>query len=229
MARFTRHTIFPNEMKHCWKHAPFAEPVTCNSTSWHNHQQYILMDGCQFRPFCKVSPNARWNSSTGLQSNHIRLKPADGACWGPRDSLSRLASWGIVVADLSGPHGFIPVQSGLLPGRFQSATRAELYAAIQAVRTAVRHKMLCRLWIDNQHVVRKIRLFSTCRDYTANENKPNHDLLRELHEALQQGVHLFREVVKVCSHQDLSTEHASFERWVFSGNQAADELATYEF
>lgn len=139
----------------------------------------------------------------------------EGSCWGPRGCLTRIASWGLVVADMIGPHDFFPVQSGLLPGRFQSVTRAELYAAIQAVKIAVQLQLPFRLWIDNQYVVRKVRFFAACRKYEANVNKPNHDLLQSLHEAMQKGLHLYKGVVKVYSHQNMDMLHNPFETVVF--------------
>ena len=54
----------------------------------------------------------------------------DGACLGPQDRMSRIASWGVVVSTPAGASDFKPVASGLLPGRYQSITRAELTAAL---------------------------------------------------------------------------------------------------
>eukprot|EP00435_Cladocopium_sp_Y103_P056616 s730_g19.t1 len=153
----------------------------------------------------------------------------DGSCLGPRDSLTRLASWGVVKACPGGLSDFQPVASGLLPGRFQSVTRAELYAAIVAVNFAIAESLPFRLWIDNQFVVRRIRFFAKCASYTANVTKPNHDLLQMLYDRLAEAQGLFLGVVKVYSHQDLNKVSDPCERWACIGNQAADDVATYEF
>ena len=104
-----------------------------------------------------------------------------------------------------------------------------MHAAIQAIEFAKARAAPFRLWIDNQYVVKWLKFLANVSDYVANINKPNHDLLQQLCDVLQQAKSLYLGAVKVCSHQDITTATDSFERWVFSGNHSANELAAYEF
>ena len=153
----------------------------------------------------------------------------DGSCLGPADKFERLAAWGVVGASHIGESDFFPVSSGLLPGRYQSITRAEMLAAISAVSFAVSLGKPFRIWVETSSVVSCIRRFGKNSDYTAKVNKPNHDLLQMLFQAMSAARHLFRGVFKVYSHQNLAADFTPAERWVLGGNQAADDLATTEF
>ena len=153
----------------------------------------------------------------------------DGSCLGPRNHLSRLASWRLVAATLQGDSDFRPIAAGLLPGRSQTITRAELLAAVVAIRFAITQNRPYRLWVDNQFVVKRIRAFMSHPMSKVHVNKPNHDLLQQLQDVLQTAGMNFRGVIKVYSHQDSQQVTDPVERWAFQGNQAADELAAFEF
>eukprot|EP00435_Cladocopium_sp_Y103_P021151 s4476_g5.t1 len=86
-----------------------------------------------------------------------------------------------------------------------------------------------QLWLDNQFVARRIRACVPQNLPDANPNKPNHDLLQNLHDLLLSASHLFLMVFKVCSHQDFTNASDRIARWAFTGNQAADDLSTNEF
>jgi ribonuclease HI len=182
-----------------------------------------------YREKLDVIPNTPiQNAEVNLPKGTLDLF-TDGACWGPRDALTRLATWGVVVATPHITSDFSPIDSGLLPGRYQSVTRAELYAAIQALLFARRQQQPFRIWVDNQFVVRRLRSFLTNVSIEINVNKPNHDLLQQLLEVVQHTKHLCQGVIKVYSHQAQNTATDPVERWAFCGNQVADELATHEF
>lgn len=102
-------------------------------------------------------------------------------------------------------------------------------ARIQAVRFAHRQQQPFRIWVDNQFVVRRLRSFQNSGSIEININKPNHDLLQQRLEFVQQTKHLFQGVIKIYSHQEQSTATDPVESWVFCDNQAADNLVTHEF
>eukprot|EP00435_Cladocopium_sp_Y103_P076071 s49_g75.t1 len=153
----------------------------------------------------------------------------DGSCLGPRDPLSRLASWGVVQGVPSVDMDFAPVAAGLLPGRFQTVTRAEMFAAVIACRYANMRQKPFRLWIDNQHVVKCLRHFARQATFLSQPQRPNHDLLQQLWEAFNAARPLFLGVYKVMSHQHVTSEQTPAEAWIIRGNHAADALAMYEF
>ena len=75
----------------------------------------------------------------------------DGSCLRPHDPLLRLASWGVVCADVIN-QTFIPIACGPLPGLHQTIFRAEAYAAISALRYGRSKQVPFWLWVDNQRV-----------------------------------------------------------------------------
>ena len=106
----------------------------------------------------EITPRPTWNADS-IDPPSILDLFTDGSCWGPRDALARLASWGVVVATPNRQSDFMPVASGLLPGRYQSVARAELFAALKALEYASNQNRPFRLWVDNQFVVKRLRYF----------------------------------------------------------------------
>eukprot|EP00438_Fugacium_kawagutii_P026054 Skav224816 [mRNA] locus=scaffold21:141297:147109:- [translate_table: standard] len=148
----------------------------------------------------------------------------DGSCLYPHHMFCKLASWGVVVYQPSSPDDFAPVASGLLPGFHQTILRAELQGAIQAFRYAMVVQRPFRLWVDNQQVHKYLRRLMRLPSWRPKPTKPNHDLLVTLCQLVEQTHHLFRDCIKVYSHQDKSSLSPA-EAWACAGNAAADALA----
>eukprot|EP00438_Fugacium_kawagutii_P029787 Skav227160 [mRNA] locus=scaffold502:175705:180465:- [translate_table: standard] len=152
----------------------------------------------------------------------------DGSCLRPRDSLSRLASWGVAVYLEDGPTEFASVSGGVVSGMIQTVTRAELCAAISALLLADRTRRPFRLWVDNAQVYKTLRraLHPSLTDIYQVRNKvKNHDLINTIGVIGYQVRHLCRHVIKVCSHQQHEHHEAWISRWSWRGNEAADHTA----
>eukprot|EP00438_Fugacium_kawagutii_P035970 Skav227576 [mRNA] locus=scaffold517:31608:33188:- [translate_table: standard] len=152
----------------------------------------------------------------------------DGSCVMPEDPVLRVATWAVVVADLQ--HESFPiVASGPVIGNFHTILRAELHAAIVAIRFALAMKHPFFLWTDNQVVYDRIR----CHDHEHEVDccDKDHDLWGKLAVLLNKskGRDLFRGVVKVYSHQDVSKFSDIVEVWAIAGNDQADRAAALAF
>ena len=133
-----------------------------------------------------------------------------------------------MAANFEGHNDYEPIASGLLPGRYQSITRAELFAAVTAIQYAVHRRKPFRLWIDNAFVVSFIKRVLRA-DYIVQVNKPNHDLIYKLQTGLQAASNLFGGDFKVFSHQEVTSSLTPAQAWTARGNHAADTLASHEF
>ena len=149
----------------------------------------------------------------------------DGSCLDPQDHFTRLAAWGMTIGTFDQPFDFFPVARGLIPGLIQTSARAELTAAIAALKLVARFQRPFTLWIDNDFVVQTLHKFASPRCENPLSKTPNHDLLQELFTWYNFVRHLTPEVVKVCSHQDLNKIVDPIEAWVIRGNNSADETA----
>ena len=149
----------------------------------------------------------------------------DGSCLRPHDPLLRLASWGVVCADVIN-QTFIPIACGPLPGLHQTIFRAEAYAAISALRYGRSKQVPFWLWVDNQRV---FDILTECRQGSLRTfalTDKDHDLCQLLVDECRRAVAGgFQTVVKVCSHQDSALISDLVEDWVFKGNEAADQCA----
>ena len=143
----------------------------------------------------------------------------------PHDPLLRLASWGVVCADVIN-QTFIPIACGPLPGLHQTIFRAEAYAAISALRYGRSKQVPFWLWVDNQRV---FDILTECRQGSLRTfalTDKDHDLCQLLVDECRRAVAGgFQTVVKVCSHQDSALISDLVEDWVFKGNEAADQCA----
>ena len=74
----------------------------------------------------------------------------DGSCLRPHDSHTRLATWGVVIWDGT---TFCPLASGGVRGWRQRSLRAEITAALSALKFLASQSSLGRLWVDNQQVL----------------------------------------------------------------------------
>ena len=147
----------------------------------------------------------------------------DGSCRAPTCSLSKLASWGVVIAETN-LQNFWPLAGGVVPGHVQTALRGEITAAISACEYALQIGRELHLWTDNDLVYRRILKFQQKQCYFK-PNQKDADLWKILHQRVRQLGVFFLGVTKVCSHQDVSTAEDEYEAWVFKGNAAADHVA----
>eukprot|EP00438_Fugacium_kawagutii_P017648 Skav235522 [mRNA] locus=scaffold625:1016263:1019103:- [translate_table: standard] len=150
----------------------------------------------------------------------------DGACQHPKEPVLRLGTWGVVCADLS-HDSFHAVASGLLPGMFHTALRAEIYAAWVAVSTAVSANHKFMLWTDNQVVYDRILGWLHSKGKTIGPSSKDCDLWKPLRQAVKAAHRrcLFLHVIKVRSHENAAAYTDHLEQWVIRGNAAVDHLA----
>ena len=73
----------------------------------------------------------------------------DGSCLNPTCAYTKVAGWGLVAADPADMTQWWPVAQGLVPGYRQTSVRAEITAAISALRYVLRTGHPVRVWIDN--------------------------------------------------------------------------------
>ena len=147
----------------------------------------------------------------------------DGSCRAPTCPLSKLASWGVVIAD-DQLQDFWPLAGGIVPGHVQTALRGEVTAAISACEFAMQTGRELFLWTDNDLVYKRILRFQKKLCYFK-PNQKDADLWKTLYDRVRQLGALFQGITKVCSHQDASTAEDEYEEWVFRGNVAADHVA----
>ena len=153
----------------------------------------------------------------------------DGSCLDPQDQFVRLASWGVMLATNDLACDFFPLASGLVPGLIQTSARAELMAAIAAVKFVARFPRPFTMWIDNDSVVQAIRRFLEPNSAPPPTKIANHDLLHELFQWMQMLRRLSQGIIKVCSHQELAKISDPIEAWAIRGNESADELASHAY
>ena len=149
----------------------------------------------------------------------------DGSCLHPERAVLRVATWGLVVANLFDDR-FEPVGQGPLPGLHQTVVRAELTACVAALKYALTKQVPSWLWSDNQEVVDHVTACMTEGTPTSIMTR-DHDLKNQilcLVQDLQRCAVTIR-VVKVTSHVPPSTACDQIESWALRGNQAADECA----
>ena len=152
----------------------------------------------------------------------------DGGCLHPDKPRFRLASWAFCIASL-GDAGFIPGASGLLDGPFQTSLRAEICAAIEAIKYAISCQKRFIIWTDNQHVYRRIKRYASKRSVGPGVKHNDHDLWGKLFRFVHEASHLLVDAVKVVSHMDISKVEGEVDRWVVQGNATADRLASEVF
>ena len=147
----------------------------------------------------------------------------DGGCFSPASSLSRLATWGIALADIDQDEYF-PIACGMVPGLNQTAVRGEILAIISACEFSWQTGRPLHVWVDNSLVFDRLNDFST-RACWVRPNQKDSDLWIRLQEVVDRINHLLHGVHKVYSHQDVQGATDAFEEWVFRGNSIADKVA----
>ena len=160
----------------------------------------------------------------------------DGTCRHPQFPLARHAAWSAVLDTSASAHdqeiglqywmttaqpppAFQTRSCGLVHGR-QTISRAELTAAVQAVRMAsLAGKVPVTVVTDSSYVCRILRQFSAGLDLAVMSASANLDLLHLLKEVWFSEVR----VEKVKSHQDPLQWTDRRQQWTQLGNVAADK------
>ena len=149
----------------------------------------------------------------------------DGSCHYPKHADLRFASWAVCrAASQFHLNESTVIAAGGVPGVLQSAYRAELFAVVQALQWAVKHKVKIRVWSDCQGVVHKVQKL-TKGLWTPNINSCHFDLWVQAQETLlilPQGT---CRITKVAAHTDVQEAKGPLEQWAFMHNALADRAA----
>eukprot|EP00438_Fugacium_kawagutii_P021100 Skav205923 [mRNA] locus=scaffold123:881526:886386:+ [translate_table: standard] len=147
----------------------------------------------------------------------------DGGCEAPTSPYARLAYWGTVLADIDNDCTY-PIANGLVSGWLQTALRGEITGVASALAFAIDKGKPIVLWVDNDVVVRRVRILAR-PNARLKPNQKDSDLWGQVLGYLQQLGTNFRGIVKVVSHQDISHAQSELEEWVFRNNGYADKVA----
>ena len=149
----------------------------------------------------------------------------DGSGLCPATPHLRVATWGVVVANLP-DDTFTTVAQGGVPGLLQTILRSEILAAIAALEWVLAHRHPAILWVDNEHVQRNLENFRrSAPDLTQFQN--DEDLWSRLAFLCRQAtaLDLLVRAVKVTAHADHTQFSDPIEKWALKGNTAADQAA----
>ena len=141
----------------------------------------------------------------------------DGACSFIATPDFALAAWGVVHAGSEQP-----VACGLVPGILQTAPRAELSAAIAALRWTWRYQVPVCIWIDAQHVVDGLHKLQAGHVGPFGDNADLWGKIAVLVENLPGDLLRVRHTP---SHLDFGLTDGPFEDWLAANNGHADTLA----
>ena len=161
--------------------------------------------------------------------NHVQVDNYICCCANYKDLGRGHPKWWFSKATNDLACDFFPLASGLVPGLIQTSARAELMAAIAAVKFVARFPRPFTMWIDNDSVVQAIRRFLEPNSAPPPTKIANHDLLHELFQWMQMLRPLSQGIIKVCSHQELAKISDPIEAWAIRGNESADELASHAY
>lgn len=149
----------------------------------------------------------------------------DGSCHGQHDSALRFAGWSVVWANIGAVHdceGSYILAAGVLPGLLQSAVRAEIFAVLKALQSAVDHAGPVMLWSDCDAVVRGVRRLLTGKGVKANAS--HSDLWSEVQLCLEARAGA-TQITRVAAHQAERPDGTVFSEWCFRHNDLADKQA----
>ena len=131
----------------------------------------------------------------------------------------------MIAADPSDTDRWWPVAQGLVPGRRQTSGRAEILAAISAVRYVITQDRPMRVWCDNSQVVSMLQVAlhdpAACRVH-----RKDQDLWYELLALARTVPSSLGAVIKIASHQEKTNLHW-VDLWAFAGNDCADHGAQW--
>ena len=147
----------------------------------------------------------------------------DGSCHYQHLPAQRFAAWSVIFAGDSGDGRDSYVHDcGPLPGLFQSAFRAEVFAILRAVQAARVHSRRLMIWTDCASAIAGLRkiLDGECPA----PNGPHSDLWQKIFHAVSDLPPGSVQVTKVQAH--VGTEGSSpFEDWCLLHNHWADRTA----
>eukprot|EP00438_Fugacium_kawagutii_P021050 Skav222606 [mRNA] locus=scaffold5038:163421:168487:- [translate_table: standard] len=147
----------------------------------------------------------------------------DGSALYPHEPRIRLASWGVVLANLEADV-FVPLSRGVVHGIVQTVLRGEIMAALSALWFLHHAGRDGAIWSDNQQVCDNIAAFQGGQLPPSNL-EPNHDLWAELYDIVQLLGRSLIKCVKVPSHEDHSMYEDTVHLWALRGNDSADKEA----
>eukprot|EP00435_Cladocopium_sp_Y103_P006334 s3326_g2.t1 len=146
----------------------------------------------------------------------------DGSCVRPHDSTTRLATWGMVIWN---GNNFCSLSCGGVQGLRQTSLRAEICAAISALKFLANQTLPVRLWIDNKQVFIMLDSWAkgTFPDFA---HKRDSDLWYLLLTQFQQSASQVSGVFKVQAHLKVDEQTSEVDAWAVQGNAAADACAS---
>lgn len=150
----------------------------------------------------------------------------DGSARRPKIASARLAAWAVVLAGPFPVNEGFPMASGYVQGRWQTVVRAEMTAMISARGVVARTNRACRIWVDNQLVLKRARAMQT-GEWMPNRMSIDHDLWEDVANLLA-IVGSRVQICKVASHQDM-TDADDWEERAFLRNEQADACAKATF
>ncbi len=150
----------------------------------------------------------------------------DGSCCHAQPCA--MAAWAVVQAGApcvnAQPDSFSIVASGHVPGCIQSAHRAELVAALNALKFARAFPGIVRLWSDCESLITKFRLYVQ-GGKVVKKSARHCDLWHQIVDLAKDIGSDKVFIAKVPSHQSLDSAADDVERWAYIGNSIADRAA----
>ena len=153
----------------------------------------------------------------------------DGSCLFPTNCSLRVASWAVVLGrpfqlDF-GSDDFVPLAAPPLPGLIQTAYRAELFAIQAALQYAVVSGRGVRIWTDCQSAIAAFAMHMSMTNSRCLPTQSTVTCCGQYSTLLGSVESGCVAVLKVPAHTSLATATTDLERWLFTGNAKADQLA----
>lgn len=147
----------------------------------------------------------------------------DGSCVRPHDAHTRLATWGVVTWD---GFMFVSVSSGGIIGWRQTSLRAEITAALSALKYLASQPKQGRIWVDNQQVFDMLQAWQL--GYSPEiDKRRDADLWTMLRYQFKQISFQIHAIYKVRAHTIPSDQLTPEDAWATEGNHAADACAAF--
>eukprot|EP00435_Cladocopium_sp_Y103_P065282 s1238_g27.t1 len=144
-----------------------------------------------------------------------------GSCVHPTEPDLRVASWAVVVWDGA---DFQLLSDGIVSGWRQTSLRAELTAAISALKFSVDQQCPCRLWFDNESVQGMLQQWIQGFDPPW-EHRQDADLWYQLHAQFQHASPFLHAALKVQAHACVLRQDTPMDAWAVLGSITADMFA----
>ena len=156
-----------------------------------------------------------WSSRTTLGRQNIFT---DGTCTQPAMADCAIAAWSVVHAGTGDV-----IACGPLHGQLQTTPRAEMTAAIAALRWIISRRVTATLWMDAYHIASGIN--GLIQGGHVSAQAENGDLWQTLSALVEQLEPAQAQIQHVPSHLDPHQCTDEFEIWVSTWNQHADTVA----